>query len=241
MNTNPGDFQKLLSHISDDMKSNVWFLPIRGAKKIPDVPKGAQLKGNKYYKLTSAVAIKRLRNGQNVGIYALSGGLMFLDVDVKNGIIQAPESLLQAVPETFTVQSRNGGIQYYFLNTGLYDNQELIIAGNHAGELRTNWQYVVCPGSYVIPDIHNRNGDGTYRIINDAKIVEFVGEITKYFQKKTDKINDVESFCKKTIGRGKTITKTDVINKLNAKKMKFRELNKNELDMVIWQIKNNVF
>lgn len=240
MNTNHGDFQKLLSHISDDMKNNVWFLPIRGAKKIPDVPKGTQLKGNKYYKLTSSAVIKRLRNGQNAGIYALSGGLMFLDIDVKDGKVQAPD-LLKAIPETFTVQSRNGGFQYFFLNAGLYDNQELIVDGNHAGELRTNWQYVVCPGSYVTPDVHAAAGDGTYRVLKDTEISEFEGAITEHFIKNTEKIKEVESFSKKTKRNGKTITAKDIEHRLNEKNLRIREIDGAGIETIIWQIKNNVW
>lgn len=253
-NTNPKDFERLLSRIPEQNKANVWFLPIRGNKKIPDVPKGTTLKNNRYYKLSGNTVLKRLRNGQNAGVYALSGGLMFLDVDVKNGIVQAPEKLLEAIPETFTVKSRNGGFQYYFLNSGLYDNQELILDdrfegddirmvldGGHIGELRTNWQYVVCPGSYVPPDVHSSGGDGTYRVVKNIEIAEFEGDITRYFKKNTEKIKGVESFSMRTIGKGKSITAEDIKNRLETKKMRVRAVDGEGIENLVWQIKNNVW
>ena len=153
--TNPKDFKLLYSLIPKQRRENVWFFPLRANQKNPDCPGGTILKGNLKYRLGFDEALQRLSWGSNVGIYAISGGLMFLDLDVRGGKLLASQSFLDALDskyKTLKIKTRNGGFQYYFLNDGKYKNQVLKENNVVIGELRTDWFYVVSVGSYVEPD-----------------------------------------------------------------------------------------
>ena len=123
--TNAKDFQTFFKLIPKANLEHVWFFPIRQDAKNPDVPKGTSLKGNTAYRMMLSDCIKRLKQGKNVGIYAVSGGLMFLDLDVKDKKVIASNSILEALDaiKTLKIRTRNGGYQYYFLNEGKYANQ----------------------------------------------------------------------------------------------------------------------
>lgn len=164
--TNPKDFKELINILPKDVLKNTWFFPLKQDRKNPDVPPGTILKGNLAYRLSYYDAINRLKWGKNVGIYALTGGLMFLDLDVKNSNFIASYELIYKILDipTISVKTRNGGLQKYFLNEGKYPSQLIKENGVIVGELRTNWQYVVSVGSYVTPDEHSNHGDGTYRL-----------------------------------------------------------------------------
>ncbi len=171
--TNVKDFIDFLNIIPKDIMEKVWLFPIRQDRKNPDVPSGTILKGNLTYKLTKSGAVNRLKWGKNVGIYALSGGLMFLDLDVSKGKLLASQSFLDEVQKnpSLTIQTRNGGIQKYYINCGAYNNQVIKEYGIPIGELRTDWYYVVSVGSYVIPDMDHMGGDGTYRLVGDCRTI----------------------------------------------------------------------
>jgi len=226
--TNPKDFKAFVELIPKKVLENTWFFPVRQDNKDPDVPRGTILKGNVNYRLSRYDALNRLKWGKNVGTYALPLGLMFLDLDVFEEKFIASNELIttiSAIP-TISVQSRNGGLQKYFLNNGKYANQLIKENGVIVGELRTNWQYVVSIGSYVPPDEHNNGGDGTYRMKQEyASMIEFqeipgldrltlVGEITPKPTKaekstwnndtvKAEKISN-ESYAELTRGRVRT-------------------------------------
>jgi len=189
-NTNPKDFKTFLSLIPKEVLDKVWFFPIRSNRKVPDVPQGTILKANSAYRLTPAQSYQRLKNGLNVGIYALPQGLMFVDLDVSKGKIIASQDILDALDSmnTLKVQTRNGGYQYYFVNSQNYPTQLLKENKIIIGELRNNWSYVVSIGSYVDIDENNAQGDGTYRILQ---------------------LNSIKSFAGLTIAKTCTITNTD--------------------------------
>lgn len=181
--TNPKDFEILMKLIPPVVEKNIWFFPIRQDRKNPDVPGGTILKENAAYRMTKYESLKRLKWGKNIGMYALPGGLMFLDLDVRDGKLLASQRFLEILElnPTLTIKSRNGGIQKYFLNIGLYANQLLKEGGVIIGELRTNWQYVVAVGSHVDPDEHCRGEpDGTYRIQMKCPISQFHGIRNEY-------------------------------------------------------------
>lgn len=275
--TNPADFIKLLSRIPKEKFKNIWFLPIRQDKKNPETPKGTILKGNKAYRISPSNCIRRLKFGKNVGIYALNGGLMFLDIDVEKGKIKASEEFLSHIPKTFTVRSRNGGLQFYFWNDGTWANLvlkeilytwegfeedvpekylislfggdwkkksrirklennkiKIIIGGKEWGELRTDWQYVVSAGSYVTPSEDNYNGDGTYRVINDVPIVDFI-PFDDYFEKRDSKPEEVKTFTKKEVNEVKL---NDYLEKLKASGKTKKLMKGQELKDMIMRIKN---
>ena len=191
------EFKKLLARIPKETLKNVWFFPIRRDKKNPEVPGGTILKGNLYYRLSPLLAIKRLKASGNVGIYGLPGGLMFLDLDMEKGQLKASNEFLSKIKPTFTVKTRNGGLQYYYLNDGHYSNQILKENGKEIVEIRADWQYVVSCGSYVTPD-DNGNGDGTYRVLYDVPIVPFSG-LDEYIQSNGQaKDTEIKTFTKAT-------------------------------------------
>jgi hypothetical protein len=200
-NCNPKEFQTLLHRIPKNIIENVWFFPLRGNNKSPDVPTGNVIKNNLTFKLDSHAALKRFYNGLNVGVYALPGGLMFLDL---------------GITKTFTVKSRNGGYHFYYLNDGKWKNQQIKINGQVVGELRTNWQYVVAAGSYIDPSKDNHDGNGVYRIVNNLPIEKFTpGILTGSIGESSDEIiRDVPQRFKSDKG------KVDKVENLNIRLLK---------------------
>lgn len=172
--TNAKDFEKFVKLLPKNVLEDIWFFPIRQDGKNPDVPGGGLLKNNLKYRLHYGDCIARLKSGKNVGIYATYPGLMFFDLDVSDGKMNASPELLEKLTKTLTVQTRNGGRQFYYLNEGIYANQLVKEKEKIIGELRTDWWYVVSVGSYVPTDKNNSGGDGTYRLISENQpISEF--------------------------------------------------------------------
>lgn len=173
MNTDPAEFQRLLDLIPPEVMPYVWFIPLPSGEKFPpDVPKGTKMKNNEKYRMTPQQALDWLKSDKNVAIYAIPHGLLFLDADTDKGKIVLPLDIRRNIPATLTIKTRNGGLQYYFINTGLFNNKVHKHNGIKAGEVRADWYYVVAPGSYVRPDDDaGMDGEGLYKIIHDAPIV----------------------------------------------------------------------
>jgi len=162
------EFKKLFDRIPKERLPFVHFIPIRCGSKVPI----GNWKGKAHLTLYECKDV--LKTGGNIAVAGIPKGLMFLDIDIKeypNGI---PKELQDKIPNTFTVKTRSGGLHYYFLNNGDWDNQKFNIDGKEVGELRTNWQYIIACGSWVEPE--------TYRCINDVPINQFIGDITVYFR-----------------------------------------------------------
>lgn len=168
--TNFNEFKKLFNRIPKDRLPFVHFIPLRTGTKVPI----GNWKGKAHlnlYEVKNAMGF-----GGNIAVAGISKGLMFLDIDTDySGNIKMPLFLLDSIPNTFRVKTRSGGLHFYFLNNGEWDNQKFIYQGLEIGELRTNWQYVVSAGSWVEPE--------TYRVVNDVPILDFTGEITNLFRK----------------------------------------------------------
>jgi len=194
--TNVTDFKTFLDIIPKEVYPNVLFFPLKQDRKNPEVPSGTILKGNLSYRLSRSMAINRLKWGKNVGIYALTEGLMFLDLDVKNGKLLASKEFLGevALNPTLTIQTRNGGLQKYYVNNGEYNNQVIKENGVPIGELRTDWYYVVSVGSYVIPDEHTNKGDGTYRLNTDTMNINPFKGLTGVIKRGEVKSGEIETF-----------------------------------------------
>jgi len=169
------DFRAMIAAIPKENLLNTWFFPVRMNAKEPDIPKGNSFKANLAYRLSVYDAINRLKWGKNVGICAIAGGILFLDVDVSKGKILASMGFLDSLAPTLIIRSRNGGRQYYYQNDGKYANQIIYEGKNPIGELRADWWYVVGAGSYVPSDENNNDGDGTYRIFAGNKVNSFSG------------------------------------------------------------------
>ena len=83
--TSPRDFETLNSLIPRDIRKDIWYIPLRANEKIPEVRAGDKWKLNENYRLSFMEALTRMRWGSNVGIVAIPGTLMFLDLDVRGG------------------------------------------------------------------------------------------------------------------------------------------------------------
>lgn len=195
-NTSFIEFKKFLARVPASNLKATAFLPVHQDRKFPDVPYGTKIKLdsgliNPTVKIDVRTCIQRLKQGKNIAIYAFPNGLMFLDVDVENGKIKASEDFLKSIPPTLTIKSRNGGLQFFYLNPGGISTQDISENDINIGELRANWSYVVGVGSYVPPDDNNNGGDGTYRVVNDVPIVamptEFLNKIKTMVSNKEEK------------------------------------------------------
>jgi hypothetical protein len=229
--TNPKDFDLFCDLIPKPSRVNVWFFPIRSNRKNPECPAGTTLKANLAYRMTQNEARNRLVWGSNVGIYALQGGLMFLDLDVSEGKLLASQTFLDALEAkntTLRIKTRNGGYQYYFLNEGKYPNQVLKENGIQIGELRTDWFYVVSVGSHVEPDTNSLGeADGTYRISKESPITQFQG-FGDFFQENGEiKHEPIKTFSKKT--ETQDISHEEHIKQMETKNMKKRTITQKEL------------
>jgi len=173
--TSVNDFRAMVAAIPKENLLNTWFFPVRMNAKEPDISKGNSFKANTAYRLSVYDAINRLKWGKNVGICAITNGIMFLDIDVSKGKILASKGFLDSLESTLVIKSRNGGRQYYYQNDGKYANQIVYEGKNPVGELRADWWYVVGAGSYVPSDENNNDGDGTYRIYSGDKVNSFSG------------------------------------------------------------------
>ena len=162
MKTRPHEFIKFLKRIPQGVV--VAFIPVKPESKEPDV--GIPIKSNPdKVKLTPNDALRRLQQGRNVGVYAFPQGLCFVDID-RPDLVDINE-----FPESFTVKTRNGGFQIYYLNTDIDRNYILKLDGQKIGELRANWQYVLTPGSYVEPDEDAFEGaTGVYEVVRDVEM-----------------------------------------------------------------------
>jgi len=135
---------------------------------------------NPRYHLSTDEAVSSLENGFNVGIYGTTDGFCFLDIDLENGKFVIPEEkiheLIQTL-DTFTVRTRSGGYQLFFITDGETGNPHIFFEKQDAGEFRRDWQYVVCPGCYVPRDAgkkgYTKDATGYYEIINDVPIKRF--------------------------------------------------------------------
>ena len=95
----------------------------------------------------------------------------------------------------------NDGITGYFVDNGYAMNPKLMYQGKDAGEIRTNMQYVLFPGSYVPLEYdkkgHTKDATGLYTVIRDRPLRKlykdnlpkwFVVEQTKQKVYKKEKI-----------------------------------------------------
>jgi P4 family phage/plasmid primase-like protien len=160
-------FHELLTHGNSDYEPFYFRLTKNG--KDPAVTKSW-----KESRLSVEDAIKTMSDGYNIGIAATSEDrLVIMDVDDLSEVGEFKETL------TCTSRKRIGRHAFYFTEDTLpenifVDSAKQNIATENAGEIRSNWQYVVAAGSYVpvneeefelIPDDDKINA-GKYTVIN---------------------------------------------------------------------------
>ena len=202
MLTNPKEFDVMCGLIPKPRRENIWYFPIRQNTKVPEVPKGTILKNNLSYRLSRIEADKRLHWGSNIGIYALSGGLMFVDFDTDEmGCFLASKEYRDQFNETFTVLTPSKGIHLYYLNDGEYPNQNLYEGDIQVGELRTDWFYVVAVGSFK---------NEPYKILKESSINKFEYKPEMGIRVNGEPITKVR---KDEYKNGKHITKEEYLRK----------------------------
>lgn len=135
---------------------------------------------NPRYHLSADEAISALENGFNIGIYGTTDGFCFLDIDLEKGEFVIPEEKIHLLIwslDTFTIKTRSGGYQLYFVTDGQKGNPHIYYDNRDAGECRRDWQYVLCPGCFVPRDTGNKghtdDATGYYEIVHDAPIRQF--------------------------------------------------------------------
>jgi len=156
------------------------------------------------------VIIKWVEDGQNYGVATGYGNLIVIDSDDK----QLQELVEQHLPETFKVQTGGGGYHNYYICEG----QDKVIFENgnqkHLGELQSNGQQVIAPGS-----IHP-NGQ-PYKIINNHEITSITKEDIQKLPNEIFKKQVKEEEVKRDIGNisQHNLNVTDVIplHKLHKK------------------------
>ena len=100
-------------------------------------------------------AEKWMQQGGNIGIGAMDWNFIFFtDLDGKD----ASKTMFK-IP-TLTVETRSGGFHGYYVTKNKAEIPNL--ATNDQGEVRSQNQYVVAPGSYVPPE---GKGTGYYRVV----------------------------------------------------------------------------
>lgn len=155
--TSPEEFTKFIQCLPH----TPILIPILQNDKKPEIPAGESWKNPKHH-LTTEQAIKRLKEGKNVGVVA-NDWLVIIDLDNPNKF--------KLDIKTLTVETRNGKLHMYFQNAG--DVENAVGKNNlaHCGEARAEWQYVLAPGSFVPCDEGKyENGNGLYHIIDPSPL-----------------------------------------------------------------------
>ena len=148
--------------VQDRPEYKPWYFMLNKGEKDP--LEGQGWKADKH-QLSYDAAIKALEMGYNIGIAGTDkDGLVIIDVDDK----KAFKDHIFIKTLTAKSSSRVGTHYYYFT---LDPNAKINIPLEHAGELRTNWQYVVAPGSYAkLSD--SKDDSGNITKTSDEKLME---------------------------------------------------------------------
>jgi len=166
------------------------LVPLKRHDKSPDTSRGKILNEDKTavnepYRLTRETAIEWMKAGNNVGCYGTPDTLLFLDIDIDRGRTVYPDEKVQQLidqQDTFTDLTRTGGYQLTYLSDGSTGNPHHYFNNVDAGEVRREWQYVVCPGSFVPKNKkfkandmkgYTKNATGYYSVVRNAPIKKF--------------------------------------------------------------------
>jgi len=114
------------------------FIKVMEGQKIP-VEKEWQKTNNYSYKEFQDY----MKVGSNDGVLPPKGKCV-IDIDKKSPDFEEALKAAESLPETFTVQTANGGFHYYF---NCPDIEKGMRMKNEAGEIRTNGMFVVGPWS----------------------------------------------------------------------------------------------
>ena len=182
----------------------------------------------------------------NIAIVADIHSVCFMDIDLTDGKFSIPEEVVNELVEkydTFTVMTKSGGLQLYFINDGLTKyfldngfagNPKLMYQGKDSGEIRTFNQYVLFPGSFVPRDYdkkgYKKKSTGMYTIIRNVPLKP-LGEknLPKWFAIEQDK---KKAFANK---RSKSKSNLDV-NKIST--LKISDLVINDVGMTLEEVRS---
>ena len=141
MSTNPEEFKQFHNALTKGRPHyDPWYFLLNKSEKDP--LDGQGWKASKH-QLNYESAVRALEMGHNIGIAGTDeDGLVIIDVDDKVAFID--HTFIPTL--TAISSSRIGMHHFYFTND---KNAKINIALEHAGEVRSNWQYVVAPGSYA--------------------------------------------------------------------------------------------
>lgn len=222
--TKPNEFKKLIKRIKESAPGGFkpFFFPVRARGKSPAVKKGTSWKSEES-RLTPEQALKRLEQGENVGIAGRNYDT-WTNVDIDDA------RYIHEIKPTLTVITRTGtGRHAYYFS----DPNDKILPANiptEKGEVRASEQYVVAPGSYVpvteeeltkkvkegeiTEELKNKilkdPDRGVYRVENDVKIETITfDELPSIFQQKYKENKKNEKRVTKLKKLKKPIKKSD--------------------------------
>ena len=140
--TNPNEFEEFNRLLTAGRpKYTPWYFLLGMRDKDPVRTK----RGWKHpdSRLSPKKALEMVKHGQNIGIAGTDKDmLVIIDVDDETNI---PDDEIKPTLSTRS-RSRTGTHHFYFAAN---DDAKLNIPTEEYGEVRSRWQYVVCPGSYV--------------------------------------------------------------------------------------------
>ena len=177
--TNPEEFQKFHDLLTKNSEGYIpFYFPLVQNGKDP-VP-GISWKNNR---LSFPEAYDRMKQGNNIGIAGTDvDKLSIVDVDNREAVGETKHTL------NVISRKRNGRHCFYFTDDEpaqgtdaiFKDSSKQNIATEDAGEVRANWQYVVCAGSFVpcseaeINKIseEDRENAGKYEVLIGADVAD---------------------------------------------------------------------
>jgi hypothetical protein len=144
------------------------------------------------------------KKNYNIAIVARLDGICIMDIDLTAGKFSIPKEIVSELVEkynTFTVMTKSGGLQLYFINGGLTrhfaekgfaENPKLMYQGKDSGEIRTHNQYVLFPGSFVPKDYDKKGwtkeATGMYTVIRNVPLKKMTpDDLPKWFVIEQDK------------------------------------------------------
>jgi len=178
--TRPDEFKTFISCLMQDAPKGwqPWLFKCRPGGKDP--VRGISWK-NSRHRLTVEQAIKWMEGGGNVGIAGTTNDhLVNVDVDGNTIGFDELKPTLMGIS-----RSRKGRHAWYSCDP---NNKIPNIATDDAGEVRSRWQYVVTPGSYVetdpttVPE-EDRENAGYYTVVNAVPLSPLtLEELPKLFR-----------------------------------------------------------
>jgi len=190
----PDEFRRfaelLLENAPDGYRP--WFFRCESGSKAPDLNFGSWK--NEKARVSVDQAVRWMKQGGNIGIAGRPDDRL-INVDIDDEDETTPDDLKSTL--IARSRSRTGAHAWYFES----DHGEDIpnIPTDDKGEVRTNWQYVVAPGSYVPVDdksnlpVEERADAGYYTVERETAVVSLrYEELPEVFIQANKSTDDVE-------------------------------------------------